>query len=222
MVPFPLLFFVLCLESSKALPCREFGICAVSVHGILWLWQENYNPSMLRIYKFRILAPSKTMVRTVAAKYSKTLQSYTVLGEVEKLISNPLRKKLDWKLAPGKSWETALETSWKPWLEPWELSFQVSWIMNLAGNLGNPCPPLTGIGLSILRKQKLIPDSSGRSTHLEYQWFLLLGARWAKAPPSGEWRFGWPVPGKTTDVWQQRCRIQLTQPAMVGTAWTKK
>ena len=34
---------------------------------------------------------------------------------------------------------------------------------------------LTGSSISILRKQKLFLDSSGRSTHLEYQWFLLLG-----------------------------------------------
>ena len=37
-------FSVLRLESSNALPCREFGICASSVHGILWLWQGNNKP----------------------------------------------------------------------------------------------------------------------------------------------------------------------------------
>ena len=45
-------FSILCLESSRALPCRESGIFAGSVHGILWLWQEDNKPSLLRVYKW--------------------------------------------------------------------------------------------------------------------------------------------------------------------------
>ena len=45
-------FSILCLESSRALPCWESGIFAGSVHGILWLWQEDNKPSLLRVYKW--------------------------------------------------------------------------------------------------------------------------------------------------------------------------
>lgn len=78
-IPFPPLFFYRLFGIFKSL-ALESGIFAGSVHGIQWLWQEDNKPSLLRVYKFRILAvlaPPETMVRTMAAKHPKALHSYS-------------------------------------------------------------------------------------------------------------------------------------------------
>jgi hypothetical protein len=78
MVPFSPLFFYPLFGIFKSL-ALESGIFAGSVHGIQWLWQEGNKPSLLRAYKFRILAPPETMVGTMAAKHPKALHSYSIL-----------------------------------------------------------------------------------------------------------------------------------------------